>query len=74
MTSQRADEILVILTPFSRSQKDFIIQMLLTKLTYLIDYINISKVFDTYMSRCNFTGGDSKDGIGLVGVGASVFL
>ena len=34
MTSQRDDEILVILTPFSRSQKDFI-KMLVKKLTYL---------------------------------------
>ena len=73
MTSQRDDEIVVILTPFSRSQKDFVIQMLLKILRIyifrpnLIDYINISKVLDNYMSRCKCTGGDSRCGIGLVG-------
>ena len=45
--------------------------MLQKKLIYLqiklLDLINISKVFHNYMSRCKYTGEDSKGGIGLVG-------
>ena len=36
-------------------------------------YINISKVLDNYLSRCKCTGGDSNEGIGLAGGGATVF-
>ena len=74
MTSQRDDEVLVIFTPFSMSQKGFkcsrrnlhIFRQNFTA------YINLSKVLDNYMSRCKCTGGDSRGGIGLGGT--SVFL
>ena len=35
--------------------------------TNLIDYINLSKVFDIYMRRCKCTGGDSRVGLCLCG-------
>ena len=31
-----------------------------------MDYINISKVLDNYLSRCNCSGGDSRDESELV--------
>ena len=68
MTSQRENEILVILATFSRSQKDFIFR------PNLIDYINLSKALDNYTSRCKCTSGEIEGGIGLWGGGASVFL
>ena len=41
MTSQRDDEVLVILTPFSRSQKDLnATEMLLKELTHLLTKID----------------------------------
>ena len=69
MTSQRDDEVLVIFTPFSMSQKEFkcsrrnlhIFRQNFTA------YINLSKVLDNYMSRCKCTGGDSRGGIGMGG-------
>ena len=33
----------------------------------LIAYINLSKVLDNYMSRCECSGRDWRGGIGLVG-------
>ena len=33
----------------------------------LIDYINLFKVLDNYMSRCKCAGGHLRGGIGLVG-------
>ena len=32
----------------------------------LIDYINLSKGLDNYMSKCKYTGGNSRGGIGQV--------
>ena len=74
MTSQREDEILVILAAFSRSQKDFKFMLLKVFRPNLIGYINLSKVFDNYMymRRCKCTTGESK--VRLVCGGTSVFL
>ena len=33
----------------------------------LIDYINLFKVLDNYMRRCNCTGGGSRVGLGWCG-------
>ena len=69
MTNQRDDGVLVILTPFSRSQNDFKCSRRNLHIfrPKLIAYINLSKVLDNYWSRCKCTGGDSRGGTGLVG-------
>ena len=69
MTSQRDDEVLVIWTLFSRSQKDFKCSWRNWHvLTWnLLDYINISKVLYYYMSRCKCTGGIQGVGLGWFG-------
>ena len=59
----------MFLTPFSSSQKDFKCSW---KNWHIfrpnwIDYINLSKVLDNYMSRCKCTGCSSRGGIRLVG-------
>ena len=59
----------MILTPFSRSLKDYkcSLRNLLIFRPNLIDYISLSKVLDNCMSRWKCTGGDSRGWIGLVG-------
>ena len=70
MTSQRDNEDLVILTPFSRSQKDIKCSFRNLHIIFrpnLMDNIYLFKVLDYYVSRYKCTGGDSMSGIWLVG-------
>ena len=64
MISQRDDEVLMIFTPFSRRCLNAPEGIDIYR-PNLIAYINLYKVLDNYMSRCECTVGDWRGEIEL---------